>query len=67
MLLSRPLPSFRMTKPGPPADWFSSSSEAKSAGKDLKLIFPHIFVGPLGVPYPQHGPEAELLYVPEYI
>lgn len=67
MLLSRPLPSFRMTKPGPAADWFSYSSDAKSAGKGLKPIFPHIFVGALGMMYPQQGPEAESLCVPVYI
>lgn len=56
------LSSFRMAKPGPPADLFSPSSEAKSAGKDVNPIFLHIFVGPLAI-----GTPAELLCVPVYI
>lgn len=43
------LSSLGMTKTGPPADLFSSSSEAKSAGKDLNPIFIHVFVGPLAM------------------
>lgn len=50
----------RMTKTGPPSDLFSSSSEARSAGKDLNPIFMHIFVGPLAI----IGSQAELLCVP---
>lgn len=57
------LSSFRMRKTGPPADLFSSSSEAKSAGKDLNPIFMHVFVGPLAM----IGSQAELLCVPVYI
>lgn len=57
------LSSFRMTKAGPPANWFPSSSEAKSAGKDLNPIFMHVFVGPLSM----IGAQAELLCVPVYI
>lgn len=52
-----------MTKADPPADLFSSSSEAKSAGKDLNPIFRHVFVGPLAMT----GAQAELLCVLVYI
>lgn len=57
------LSSSRMTTTGPLADLYSSSSEAKSAGKDLNPIFMHVFVGPLAT----IGSEAELLCVPVYI